>query len=48
MFVITIKFIIDHQLINEMSIEELSQYTSEMHNLLRDDREKRYQAHNYL
>jgi len=31
-----------------MSIKELSQYASEMHNLLGDDREKRRQARNHL
>ena len=46
MSAITTKFVTDHQLTNEMSIEELSQYAPEMHNLLGDDREKRHQAHN--
>ena len=48
MSAITTKFVTDHQLTNEMNIEELSQYVSEMRNLLGDDREKRYQAHNHL
>ena len=38
----------DHQLTNEMSIEELSQYAPEMRDLLEDDREKRRQARNRL
>ncbi|RGB24667.1 hypothetical protein C1646_772762 [Rhizophagus diaphanus] len=48
MSAITTKFVTDHQLTNEMSIEELSLYAPEMHNLLGDNREKRCQAHNHL
>ena len=48
MSAITIKFVTDYQLTNEMSIKELSQYASEMRNLLRDDRKKRHQARNHL
>ncbi len=48
MFAITTKFVTDHQLTNKMSIEKLSQYASEMHNLLKNDREKRRQARNHL
>src|SRR5436305_1661699 len=48
MSAITTKFVTDHQLTNEMSIEELSQYSPEMRNLLGDDREKRRQARNRL
>src|SRR5436190_7649121 len=48
MSAITTKFVTDHQLTNEMSIEELSQYAPEMHDLLEDDREKRRQARNRL
>src|SRR4051812_32641367 len=48
MSAITTKFVTDHQLTNEMSNEELSQYASEMRNLLGDDREKRRQARNCL
>ena len=48
MSAITTKFITDHQLTNEMSIEELIQYAPEMRNLLEDDREKRHQACNRL
>jgi len=48
MSAITTKFVTDHQLTNEMNIEELSQYVSEMRNLLGDDREKRHQACNRL
>ncbi|RIA99221.1 hypothetical protein C1645_811694 [Glomus cerebriforme] len=48
MSAITTKFVTDHQLTNEMSIEELSQYVPEMRNLLEDDREKRHQARNHL
>jgi len=48
MSAITTKFVTDHQLINEMSIEELGQYAPEMRDLLGDDREKRRQARNRL
>uniref|UniRef100_U9UTT1 Uncharacterized protein n=1 Tax=Rhizophagus irregularis (strain DAOM 181602 / DAOM 197198 / MUCL 43194) TaxID=747089 RepID=U9UTT1_RHIID len=48
MSAITTKFVTDHQLTNEMSIEELSQYAPEMRDLLGDDREKRRQARNRL
>ena len=48
MSAIITKFVTDHQLTNEMSIKELSQYASEMRNLLRDDRKKRHQARNHL
>ncbi|PKC01339.1 hypothetical protein RhiirA5_426881 [Rhizophagus irregularis] len=48
MSAITTKFVTDHQLTNEMSIEELSQYVPEMRDLLGDDREKRRQARNHL
>ncbi|RGB39842.1 hypothetical protein C1646_664278 [Rhizophagus diaphanus] len=48
MSAITTKFVTDHQLTNEMSIEELSQYAPEMRNLLGDDREKRHQTRNHL
>ncbi|GES74423.1 hypothetical protein GLOIN_2v1778880 [Rhizophagus clarus] len=48
MSAITTKFVTDHQLTNEMSIEELGQYAPEMRDLLGDDREKRRQARNRL
>jgi hypothetical protein len=48
MSAITTKFVTDHKLTNEMSIEELSQYAPEMRDLLGDDREKRRQARNRL
>ena len=48
MSAIATKFVTDHQLTNEMSIEELSQYAPEMRDLLGDDREKRHQARNRL
>jgi len=48
MSAITTKFVTDHKLTNEIDLEELSQYASEMHNLLIDDREKRRQARNHL
>ena len=48
MSAITTKFVTDHKLTNEMSIEELSRYAPEMHDLLGDDREKRRQARNRL
>jgi len=48
MFAITTKFIIDHKLTNEIGLEEFSQYAPEMCNLLTNDREKRYQAHNHF
>ena len=48
MSAITTKFVTDHQLTNEMSIEDFSQYAPEMRNLLGDDREKRRQARNRL
>src|SRR5579871_6894531 len=48
MSVITIKFVINDQLTNKISIEELSQYAPEMRDLLGDDREKRHQARNRL
>ena len=48
MSAITTKFITDHQLTNEMSIKELSQYAPEMRDLLEDDREKRRQARDHL
>ena len=48
MSAITTKFVTDHKLTNEIGLKELSQYASEMHNLLIDDREKRRQAHNHL
>src|SRR5581483_11247904 len=48
MSAISTKFVTDHQLTNEMSIEKLSQYAPEMHDLLGDNREKRRQARNRL
>src|SRR5436190_23983781 len=48
MSAITTKFVTDHKLTNEMSIEELSQYAPEMRDLLEDDREKRRQTRNRL
>ncbi|CAG8803612.1 35876_t:CDS:2 [Gigaspora margarita] len=48
MSAITTKFVIDHELTNEMSLEELSQYAPEILELLTDDKEKRHQAHNRL
>ena len=48
MSAITTKFVTDHQLTNEMSIEELGQYVPKLRDLLRDDREKRRQAHDHL
>ena len=48
MSAITTKFVTDHKLTNEIGLEELSQYASEMRNLLTDDREKRRQTHNRL
>ncbi|RGB38883.1 hypothetical protein C1646_755212 [Rhizophagus diaphanus] len=53
MSAITTKFVIDHRLTNEMSLEELSQYTPEILELLttgvpKVDKEKRRQAHDRL
>ena len=48
MSAITTKFVTDHELTNEMSLEELSWYAPEILDLLRDDREKRRQARNRL
>ncbi|CAG8847538.1 42164_t:CDS:2 [Gigaspora margarita] len=44
MSAITTKFITDHELTNEMSLEELSQYAPEILELLTDDKKKRRQA----
>ncbi|PKY21336.1 hypothetical protein RhiirB3_385601, partial [Rhizophagus irregularis] len=48
MSAIATKFVTNHQLTNEMSIEELSQYAPEMRNFLGDDKKKRRQARNHL
>ncbi|RIA87451.1 hypothetical protein C1645_827779 [Glomus cerebriforme] len=53
MSTITTKFITDHKLTNEMSLEELSQYAPEILELLttgvpKVDKEKRHQAHDRL
>ncbi|CAG8526379.1 13395_t:CDS:2 [Cetraspora pellucida] len=48
MFAITIKFITDHKLTNEISLEELSQYMPEILELLTANKEKRHQARNRL
>ncbi|RIB03001.1 hypothetical protein C2G38_2226289 [Gigaspora rosea] len=48
MSAITTKFVTDHKLTNEMSLEELSQYAPEILKLLTDDKEKRRQACNRL
>src|SRR5688572_4802870 len=44
MSAITTKFVTDHELTNEMSLEELSRYAPEILELLPADREKRRQA----
>jgi len=53
MFAITIKFVTDHKLTNEMSLEELSQYMPKILELLtigmpKVNKEKRHQAHDRL
>ncbi|EXX61284.1 uncharacterized protein OCT59_019619 [Rhizophagus irregularis] len=48
MSAITTKFVTDHKLTNEMSLEELSQYAPEILELLPADREKRHQARDHL
>ncbi|CAG8852764.1 18955_t:CDS:2, partial [Gigaspora margarita] len=48
MSAITTKFVTDHELTNEMNLEELSQYAPEILELLMDDKEKRHQARNHL
>ncbi|RIB10078.1 hypothetical protein C2G38_2207098 [Gigaspora rosea] len=48
MSAITTKFVTDHELTNEMSLEELSQNAPEILELLTDDKEKRRQARNRL
>ncbi|CAG8829967.1 41852_t:CDS:1, partial [Gigaspora margarita] len=48
MSTITTKFVTDHKLTNEMSLEELSQYAPEILELLTDDKKKRRQARNRL
>ncbi|CAG8806509.1 10127_t:CDS:2 [Gigaspora margarita] len=48
MSAIITKFVTDHELTNEMSLEELSQYAPEILELLTNDKEKRHQAHNHL
>jgi hypothetical protein len=48
MSAITTKFVTDHELTNEMSLEELSQYAPEILELLPADREKRRQARDRL
>ena len=48
MSAITTKFIEEHKLTKEMGLEELSQYSPEILDLLTDDKEKRRQAHNRL
>jgi len=53
MSAITTKFVTDHKLINEMSLEELSQYVSEILELLttgmlKVNKEKRHQARDRL
>ena len=50
---ITTKFVTDHKLTNEISLEELSQYASEILELLttgvsKVDKEKRHQARDHL
>ena len=44
MSAITTKFVTDHELTNEMSLEELSRYVPEILELLPAGREKRRQA----
>ena len=48
MSAITTKFVTDHGLTNEMSLEELSRYVPEILELLPGDREKRRQARDCL
>ena len=48
MSAIIIKFVTDHELTNEMSLEELSRYAPEILELLPGDREKRRQARDRL
>ncbi|CAG8832515.1 11218_t:CDS:1, partial [Gigaspora margarita] len=48
MSAITTKFVTNHKLTNERSLEELSQYVPEILGLLTDDKEKRRQARNRL
>ena len=48
MSAITTKFVTDHELTNEMSLEELSRYAPEILELLPEDREKRRQARDRL
>ncbi|CAG8645814.1 hypothetical protein C2G38_2226403 [Gigaspora rosea] len=48
MSAITTKFVTDHKLTNEISLEELSQYAPEILELLTDNKEKRRQARNRL
>ncbi len=53
MSAITTKFVTDHKLTNEISLEELSQYASEILELLttgvsKVDKEKRHQARDHL
>ncbi|CAB4415204.1 unnamed protein product [Rhizophagus irregularis] len=45
MSAITTKFVTDHKLTNEMSLEEFSRYAPEIFELLPCNREKRRQAH---
>ena len=48
MSAITTKFVTDHELTNEMSLEELSRYAPEILELLPGDREKKRQARDRL
>ena len=48
MSAITTKFVKDHKLTNEMSLEDLSQYAPEILEILPEDREKRRQARDHL
>ncbi|CAG8756661.1 404_t:CDS:2, partial [Cetraspora pellucida] len=48
MSTIATKFVTDYKLTTKMSLEELSQYTSKILDLLTDDKEKRCQVCNYL
>ncbi|PKB94364.1 hypothetical protein RhiirA5_438968, partial [Rhizophagus irregularis] len=48
MSAITTKFVKDHKLTNEMSLEDLSQYAPAILEILPEDREKRRQARDRL
>ena len=48
MAAITTKFITECKLTNKMNVEELSQYSPEIFELLLDDKDKRRQARDHL